>query len=101
VDATGRPHKAGDLFVTCVSSRYYDEHIPAILREIAERYHPEGFTDNSWSGLGRGTICYCGNCQRTFRDRSGNEIPRGEVGTIRRIASGFAGTTTAAWKSGT
>jgi len=56
-DAEGRPHKAGELFITCVNGPYYDEHIPAILREIAERYHPEGFTDNSWSGLGRGTIC--------------------------------------------
>ena len=77
VDASGRPHKAGELFVTCVNSPYYDEHIPAILREIAERYHPEGFTDNSWSGLGRGTICYCENCRRTFRRRSGEDIPRG------------------------
>jgi hypothetical protein len=78
VDAAGQPHKAGELFVTCVSGPYYDEHIPAILREIAERYHPEGFTDNSWSGLGRGTICYCENCRRKFRERSGRDIPRGK-----------------------
>ena len=76
VDAAGRPHKAGELFVTCVNSPYYDEHIPAILREIAGRYHPEGFTDNSWSGLGRGTICYCDNCRKKFRERSGKDIPR-------------------------
>jgi hypothetical protein len=76
VDAAGRPHKAGELFITCVNGPYYDEHIPAILREIAERYHPEGFTDNSWSGLGRGTICYCENCRRKFRERSGKDIPR-------------------------
>ena len=76
VDAAGRPHQAGELFVTCVNGPYYDEHIPAILREIVERYHPEGFTDNSWSGLGRGTICYCENCRRKFRERSGKDIPR-------------------------
>jgi hypothetical protein len=76
VDAEGRPHKAGELFVTCVNGPYYDEHIPAILREIAERYHPDGFTDNSWSGLGRGTICYCGNCRRKFREGRGHDIPR-------------------------
>ena len=76
VDAEGRPHKADDLFITCVNGPYYDDHIPAILREIAEQYHPEGFTDNSWSGLGRGTICYCENCRRKFRDRSGKAIPR-------------------------
>ncbi len=78
VDATGQPHKAGELFITCVNSPYYDEHIPAILREIAEKYHPEGFTDNSWSGLGRGTICYCENCRKKFHARSGKEIPRGK-----------------------
>jgi len=78
VDATGKPHKAGELFLTCVNGPYYDEHIPAILREIVERYHPEGFTDNSWSGLGRGTICYCENCRKKFHERSGKDIPRGQ-----------------------
>lgn len=76
VDAEGRPHKAGELFVTCINGPYYDQHIPAILREIAERYHPEGFTDNSWSGLGRGTFCCCENCRRKFRERSGEDIPK-------------------------
>ena len=75
LDAQGKPHKAGELFITCVNGPYYDEHIPAVLREIADRYHPEGFTDNSWSGLGRGTICYCGNCQTKFRRRTGKDIP--------------------------
>ncbi len=76
VDAEGRPHRAGDLYITCVNGPYYEEHIPAILREIAEQYHPEGFTDNSWSGLGRGTICYCKNCRKKFHERTGKDIPR-------------------------
>lgn len=42
VDSTGRPHRAGDLFITCINGPYYEEHIPAILREIAQRYRPEG-----------------------------------------------------------
>ena len=37
VDRPGKPHKAGELYVTCVNSPYYDEYIPAILREIVER----------------------------------------------------------------
>jgi hypothetical protein len=78
VDADGRPHRAGDLFITCVNGPYYEEHIPAILREIIERYHPEGFTDNSWSGLGRSSFCYCANCQRKFRERTGQDLPRGK-----------------------
>ena len=78
MDATDKPHKAGDMFITCVNGPYYDTHIPAILREIVGRYHPEGFTDNSWSGLGRDTICHCENCRRKFRERSDRDLPRGK-----------------------
>jgi hypothetical protein len=76
MDAAGKPYKAGDLFVTCINGPYYDEHIPAIMREIIERYHPEGFTDNSWSGLGRAHICHCQNCQKKFQALTGHSIPR-------------------------
>ena len=102
VDAAGQPYKAGELFITCVNSPYYDEHIPAILREIIERYHPEGFTDNSWSGLGRGTHLLlratAGEIPRA--QRQGNPARR-RTGTTRPTASGFGGTTTGGWKSGT
>ena len=73
--SNGQPYKADDLFITCINSPYYQEHIPAILREIIERYHPEGFTDNSWSGLGRNSPCFCENCQKRFRERTGSVIP--------------------------
>ncbi len=76
VDASGKPYRNRDLWVTCVNSPYYDEHIPAILREVATRYRPEGFTDNSWSGLGRNSPCFCPNCERKFRARTGQAIPR-------------------------
>jgi len=56
IDSEGKPYKAGDLYVTCINSPYYSEHIPSILTEIFNLYHPEGFTDNSWSGLGRDSI---------------------------------------------
>jgi hypothetical protein len=75
VDASGKPYKAGDLFITCINSPYYSEHIPAIIKEIAELYHPEGFTDNSWSGLGRESICYCENCRKSFLQKTGNTLP--------------------------
>ena len=73
----GQALTVGDRFVTCVNSAYYQEVLPEILREIVERYRPEGFTDNSWSGLGRGEICYCESCRRKFRDACGGELPRG------------------------
>lgn len=76
IGATGKPYKAGDLYITCVNSPYYNEHIPAILTEIAEIYQPEGFTDNSWSGLGRDSICYCENCKKSFHDKTGKNIPQ-------------------------
>src|SRR5674476_681374 len=75
-DANGRMHRAADLYVTCVNSPYYDEYLPSVLREIIERSHPEGITDNSWAGLERDNICFCENCQRKFREQAGQPIPR-------------------------
>ncbi len=75
IDGEGRPYRAGDLYITCVNSPYYNEHIPSILTEISNLYRPEGFTDNSWSGLGRESICYCENCKKSFRDKTGQAIP--------------------------
>ena len=75
-DADGRPYRAGDKYITCINSPYYDESLPGVLREIVERSRPDGFTDNSWAGMGRESICYCGNCARTFRDRTGKALPR-------------------------
>lgn len=76
IDEEGKPYKAGDLYITCINSPYYQSHIPSILKEIWEMYQPEGFTDNSWSGLGRESPCYCENCQKSFREKTGHELPR-------------------------
>jgi hypothetical protein len=72
----GRPYTDRGLNVPCINGPYYREHIPAILREIAEKYHPEGFTDNIWSGLARANICYCDNCVKKFREQRGLDLPR-------------------------
>jgi hypothetical protein len=74
--ADGAPYRAADKYVACINSAYYDEYLPGVLREIIERSHPEGFTDNSWAGMGRNSICYCDNCQRQFRAKTGQAIPR-------------------------
>jgi len=73
--SSGEPYRAEDKYVTCVNSAYYDEYIPGVLKEIIDRSHPEGFADNSWSGLGRDSICYCDNCARKFRMAAGKPIP--------------------------
>lgn len=75
-DKQGNPYRAGDRYLACINSPYYDEYIPLLLEEIIERAHPDGFTDNSWAGLGRESICYCENCARKFRAATGLELPR-------------------------
>jgi hypothetical protein len=71
IDAAGVPYRAGDQYVACINSPYYTEYLPEILREIIERTSPDGFADNSWSGLDREHICYCTHCRRSF----GRELP--------------------------
>jgi len=75
-DIEGRPYQLGDLSIACVNSPYYHEHLPAILREVATRYRPEGFTDNNWNGPMRDQPCFCAYCQKQFRQRAGEAIPR-------------------------
>lgn len=74
--ADGAPYRAADKYTTCINSPYYDEYLPDVLREIIERSHPEGITDNSWAGMGRGSICYCANCERKFHAKTGQAVPR-------------------------
>ncbi|MPZ20887.1 MAG: Tat pathway signal protein [Luteitalea sp.] len=76
VDAEGQPYRAEELYVTCINGPYYEQYIPDVMREIIAWEEPDGFTDNSWSGLGRDSICYCTNCQRRFRELSGADLPR-------------------------
>jgi len=74
---SGEPYQVAERYITCVNSAYYDEYLPNIFQEIIERSHPEGFGDNSWSGgLNRNQICYCDNCARKFRERTGQSLPK-------------------------
>ncbi len=75
VDAEGVPYRSGGQYVACINSPYYSEFLPSVLTEIIERTHPEGFADNSWSGLDRDSICYCQYCAKSFRETTGNALP--------------------------
>lgn len=75
-DADGKPYRVTDLYLACVNSPYYDDYLPAILREIATRYRPEGFTDNNWNGPMRHQPCFCAHCERKFKARTGAGVPR-------------------------
>ena len=76
VDADGKPYRAGELYIGCMNGPYYREHIPSIMREIIGRYHPEGLTDNNWSGLTSDRMCHCSNCQKKFRAETSHDLPR-------------------------
>jgi hypothetical protein len=76
VDDSGQAYRAGELYVTCINSPYYEEYLPQVLREIIERTRPEGIADNSWSGLERSRICHCENCARRFHEATSNDLPR-------------------------
>ncbi|HEX3729316.1 MAG TPA: alpha-amylase family protein, partial [Opitutaceae bacterium] len=76
-DAEGRPYRREhDLYMPCLNGPYYGAYLNAILKEVAARYKPEGFTDNYWSSWGRNTICYCPNCTQQFRAKTGQDLPR-------------------------
>jgi Hypothetical glycosyl hydrolase 6 len=75
--AEGEPFlRDRDLYAPCINGPYYREHIPSILREVAAKYRPDGFTDNSWSGLPRASICHCPSCRTKFRDERALDLPR-------------------------
>lgn len=76
-DREGNPYQAGDRYITCINSAYYTHYLPDLLREIIVNYQPQGFTDNSWSGLDRQRICYCKNCERKFFEETSHELPTG------------------------
>ena len=75
VDASGNPSVTQGRYQACVNSPYYQEFIPDVLREIIDLYHPDGFTDNSWTGLGRRFICHCSYCMEKFHQDTGLVLP--------------------------
>ena len=75
-DANGDPYMAGPFYVSCVHGPYYDQFLPDVLKEIIDRYQPDGFADNSWSGLTRDKICYCNNCSDSFHRAHSKSLPQ-------------------------
>ena len=74
----GSPRTHGEspwLFKTCMFSSYFDEQMPAIYREINQRYPVDGFFTNGWPSTGALVVCYCENCQKVYRDKVGGVPP--------------------------
>jgi hypothetical protein len=75
-DGSPRPHNESTwLYKTCMFSPYFSEQMPAIYREISERYPVDGFFTNGWPSTGDLTVCHCVNCQHVFRDLVGGTPP--------------------------
>jgi len=76
IDENGQAYRQADKYVTCINSPYYSEYLPQIMQEIIRRSQPDGFSDNSWTGIRRNNICYCRNCEEKFQAYAGVELPR-------------------------
>jgi hypothetical protein len=63
------------LFKTCMFSTYFTEQMPAIYREINQRYSPDGFFTNGWPSTGPLGVCYCPACQKIYHNETGGVPP--------------------------
>jgi hypothetical protein len=71
----GKPRRhwaAKDMWVTCQNGGFMFDFMPAVLKEITDRYKPEGFFGNRWAGSG---MCYCQTCRAKFKAATGLELP--------------------------
>ncbi|HZQ39161.1 MAG TPA: alpha-amylase family protein, partial [Rhizomicrobium sp.] len=71
----GKPRRhwaAADMWVTCQNGGFMFDFMPAVLKEITDKYQPEGFFGNRWAGSG---MCYCQTCRTKFRAATGMELP--------------------------
>jgi hypothetical protein len=60
-------------WVTCALGPYNFDFMTGVHREIVSRYGVDGVFANRWAGSG---LCYCENCKRLFREKTGMELPR-------------------------
>jgi hypothetical protein len=63
------------LFKTCMFSTYFTEQMPAIYREINQRYAPDAFFTNGWPGTAALEVCHCLSCQKIYREQTGGVPP--------------------------
>ena len=83
-DGSPRPHGESPwLFATCMFSTYFSEQMPAIYREINQRYPIDGFFTNGWPSTGALRVCYCESCRRLFEKLGG--VPPAETDSSNPI----------------
>ena len=77
-DRDGQPRRHDEstwLFKTCMFSPYFTDQMPAIYREMAQRYAVDAFFTNGWPGTGALGVCYCESCQKVYREQVGGVPP--------------------------
>ena len=75
-DGSPRKHNESPwLFRTCMFSSYFTEQMPAIYREINNRYKVDGFFTNGWPSTGSLGVCYCQNCRKLYEEKIGGTPP--------------------------
>jgi hypothetical protein len=52
------------LFRTCMFTRYMDDYVPAIMREINSLYQVDCFYTNGWPPIGSLPTCHCAICSK-------------------------------------
>ena len=78
-NADGSPRRHPEcpwIYKTCMFSTYFTEQMSAIYREIGQRYAPDCFYTNGWPGTQALEVCYCPNCQKIYRERTGGTPPQ-------------------------
>lgn len=63
----GSPQTDADeprLYKTCMFGRYFDDYVPAIMREVNSLYDVDCFYTNGWPPLGTLPDCHCAICQK-------------------------------------
>jgi hypothetical protein len=52
------------LFQTCMFSRYMDDYVPAVMREVNSLYDVDCFYTNGWPPIGSLPQCHCSICTK-------------------------------------
>lgn len=70
------------LYETCMFSTYFTEQMPAIFREVNQRYQPDATYTPGWPGAASLDTCYCSTCQRLYLEQIGGVPGHADPGSV-------------------